>query len=135
MLKGHRWNDAGIYRRDAYLTMMVQVTESKELCLRRFLEFPPLPWTWKQFGEEKYCEVAVELGFFNGKLGRRTSGLHWIRSRSSTKSKPIIRLSSAGKPLQRSKRMAATAKSYDSTKSSRLAISGLTSASLLRVLA
>ena len=27
--KGLRWNDAGIYRRDAYLTMIVQVTESK----------------------------------------------------------------------------------------------------------
>lgn len=34
---------------------------------REDFKFPPLPWTHEALGEEKYCEVAVELGFFNPK--------------------------------------------------------------------
>lgn len=31
---------------------------------------PPLPWTWEALGEDKYCELAIELGFFNPKAER-----------------------------------------------------------------
>jgi hypothetical protein len=30
-------------------------------------KFPPLPWTHEALGEERYCQVAVQLGFFNPK--------------------------------------------------------------------
>ena len=29
------------------------------------MNLPPLPWTWEALGEDKYCELAIELGFFN----------------------------------------------------------------------
>ena len=31
------------------------------------MNLPPLPWTWEALGEEKYCEIATELGYFNPK--------------------------------------------------------------------
>lgn len=31
------------------------------------MTLPPLPWTHEALGEEKYCELAVELGYFNPK--------------------------------------------------------------------
>lgn len=30
-------------------------------------KFPPLPWTHEALGEERYCQTAIELGFFNPK--------------------------------------------------------------------
>ena len=34
------------------------------------MNLPPLPWTWEALGEDKYCELAIELGFFNPKAER-----------------------------------------------------------------
>ena len=34
------------------------------------MNLPSLPWTWEALGEEKYCEIAIELGFFNPKAER-----------------------------------------------------------------
>jgi hypothetical protein len=28
------------------------------------MELPPMPWTHAALGEEKYCELARELGYF-----------------------------------------------------------------------
>jgi len=29
------------------------------------MTLPPLPWTHEALGEEKYCEIARELGYFD----------------------------------------------------------------------
>jgi len=29
------------------------------------MNLPPLPWTHEALGEEKYCEIARELGYFD----------------------------------------------------------------------
>ena len=34
------------------------------------MTLPPLPWTHEALGEEKYCELAVELGYFHPKAER-----------------------------------------------------------------
>lgn len=34
------------------------------------MSLPPLPWTWEALGEDRYCEIAVELGYFNPKSER-----------------------------------------------------------------
>lgn len=31
------------------------------------MTLPPLPWTIEALGEETYCKIAVELGYFNPK--------------------------------------------------------------------
>lgn len=31
------------------------------------MDLPPLPWTHKALGEDLYCLIASELGFFNPK--------------------------------------------------------------------
>lgn len=31
------------------------------------MTLPPLPWTHENLGEEKYCEIAKELGYFDPK--------------------------------------------------------------------
>lgn len=34
------------------------------------ITLPPLPWTIEKLGEEKYCEIAKELGYFDPKKER-----------------------------------------------------------------
>lgn len=34
------------------------------------MTLPPLPWTHQVLGEEIYCKIAVELGYFNPKAER-----------------------------------------------------------------
>jgi len=34
------------------------------------MALPPLPWTWEKLGEELYCKLATELGYFNPKAER-----------------------------------------------------------------
>ena len=31
------------------------------------MTLPPLPWTVEALGEEAYCKIAAELGYFNPK--------------------------------------------------------------------
>ena len=31
------------------------------------MTLPPLPWTHQALGEETYCKIATELGYFNPK--------------------------------------------------------------------
>lgn len=31
------------------------------------MTLPPLPWTVEALGEEMYCKIAAELGYFNPK--------------------------------------------------------------------
>ena len=31
------------------------------------MNLPPLPWTHQALGEETYCKIATELGYFNPK--------------------------------------------------------------------
>lgn len=31
------------------------------------MTLPPLPWTIEALGEETYCKIAAELGYFNPK--------------------------------------------------------------------
>lgn len=31
------------------------------------MTLPPLPWTVEALGEETYCKIAAELGYFNPK--------------------------------------------------------------------
>lgn len=35
------------------------------------MTLPPLPWTHQALGEETYCKIAVELGYFNPKAERK----------------------------------------------------------------
>lgn len=35
------------------------------------MNLPPLPWTHQALGEELYCTLAVELGYFNPKAERK----------------------------------------------------------------
>ena len=35
------------------------------------MQLPPLPWTHEALGEELYCKLAVELGYYNPKAERR----------------------------------------------------------------
>jgi len=34
------------------------------------MNLPPLPWTHAALGEDLYCQIAVELGYFNPKTER-----------------------------------------------------------------
>ena len=34
------------------------------------MNLPSLPWTAAALGEDKYCELAIELGYFNPKAER-----------------------------------------------------------------
>lgn len=34
------------------------------------MTLPPLPWTHQALGEEIYCKIATELGYFNPKAER-----------------------------------------------------------------
>ena len=58
-------------------------------------ELPIPPWTHENLGEEKYCEVATNLGFFNPKAeaGHRptldhTPFLDTINAQQAAKAKP-----------------------------------------------
>lgn len=33
----------------------------------KLMQLPPLPWSIENLGEEKYCKLALELGYFNPK--------------------------------------------------------------------
>ena len=35
------------------------------------MQLPPLPWTVEALGEEVYCKIAAELGYFNPKSERK----------------------------------------------------------------
>lgn len=41
--------------------------EHKILEKAKTMDLPPLPWTHKALGEDLYCHIAVELGYFNPK--------------------------------------------------------------------
>ena len=34
------------------------------------MTLPPLPWTHQALGEDVYCKIATELGYFNPKAER-----------------------------------------------------------------
>ena len=34
------------------------------------MTLPPLPWTHQALGEDAYCKIATELGYFNPKAER-----------------------------------------------------------------
>ena len=34
------------------------------------MTLPPLPWTHQALGEDLYCKIATELGYFNPKAER-----------------------------------------------------------------
>ena len=35
------------------------------------MNLPPLPWTHEALGEELYCKLAVELGYYNPKAEKK----------------------------------------------------------------
>ena len=35
------------------------------------MTLPPLPWTHAALGEDVYCKIATELGYFNPKAERK----------------------------------------------------------------
>lgn len=35
------------------------------------MQLPPLPWTHEALGEELYCQLATQLGYFNPKAERK----------------------------------------------------------------
>ena len=35
------------------------------------MNLPPLPWTHEALGEELYCQLAKELGYYNPKAEKR----------------------------------------------------------------
>lgn len=39
--------------------------DAKILEKAKTMDLPPLPWTHEKLGEDLYCQIASELGYFN----------------------------------------------------------------------
>ena len=57
------------------------------------MTLPPLPWTYQALGEEKYCEIARELGYFNPKA----EASDYRPSLDPTKFLPLIKAAAKAK--------------------------------------